>query len=308
MAPPDHHPHRETQNGFVVVAVLWILGALATLATVYTLYVSESAAALASYSERLQAQGLALAGVEVAVYRLTENPNAPPARGTFAFRLGKARVAVRFRTETARIDLNFAGKELLSGLFTAIGANRQNADQFADRIIGWRTPLTADAKDTETSLYLTAGMAHGPRHGPFQHINELGLVLGLPANLVDRALPFLTVYSGRAEVNVLNAAPEVLAALPGMTPESLYLLLDQRELGSLDVVRARLGTAASYATLSSSNANRITVDVRFDNKHEMRSEAVVLLLKDDTEPYRLLSWSDEIGTSTKDGGGNTSLR
>ena len=100
----------------------------------------------------------------------------------------------------------------------------------------------------------------------------------------------------------------LVAALPGMTPESLYLLLDQRELGSLDVVRARLGTAASYATLSSSNANRITVDVRFDNKHEMRSEAVVLLLKDDTEPYRLLSWSDEIGTSTKDGGGNTSLR
>ena len=43
------------------------------------------------------------------------------------------------------------------------------------------------------------------------------LVFGLPSFLVERALPFVTVFSGRAETNVLVAAPEVVAAAPGMT-------------------------------------------------------------------------------------------
>ena len=37
--------------------------------------------------------------------------------------------------------------------------------------------------------------------------------------LLERALPFVTVYSGRPQINMLDAAPEVLASLPGMTQE-----------------------------------------------------------------------------------------
>jgi hypothetical protein len=42
-----------------------------------------------------------------------------------------------------------------------------------------------------------------------------------PPALIDCALPYLTVYSGQAGVNVFGAAPEVLSALPGITPERL---------------------------------------------------------------------------------------
>ena len=41
-------------------------------------------------------------------------------------------------------------------------------------------------------------------------------MLGLTSDVVDRALPYLTVYSGNRRS--LNAASEVLAALPGLTP------------------------------------------------------------------------------------------
>jgi general secretion pathway protein K len=287
-------------NGFILVAVLWILGALAALATIYALYVKETVVAFAGFDDRLQAQALAWAGVELAVYQLTATPQAQPSQGSFAFRQGSAEVAVEFRSEGARIDLNFAPKEVLAGLFTGFGARREDAEGYANRIIAWRTPPTAGTADSEVSLYRSAGRNYGPRRGPFQHANELALVHGLPQAMIDRALAYLTVYSGRAEVNVLNAAPEVIAALPGMTPGRLHLLLAQRGGAPQDILRAQLGMAAQYATVQPSRANRVTVDVRLDANRRVRSEAVVLLLEEDTEPFHLLSWRDDIEPSTDD--------
>jgi general secretion pathway protein K len=281
-------------DGFIVVAVLWILAALATLATTYGVYVNATAFSMAGYDVQLQAQELAMAGVELAVYKLTEIPEAQPARGKFAFQLGNADVAVDFRSENGRIDLNFAPKQLLVGLFIVLGSEPEAAEDLADRIIAWRTPAPKTA-DSEAFLYRTAGKSYGPRHGPFQHVNELGLVLSLTPDVVDRALPYLTVYSGQPEINVLNAAPEVLAALPGVAPGRIELLLAQREGASQDILNAQLGPATQYVTAQSSKTNRVTVDVRFDTKRRMRSEAVVLLLDDDITPFRLLSWRDDTG-------------
>src|SRR5207244_3306495 len=98
-------------------------------------------------------------------------------------------------SENARIDLNAVPKDLLAGLFKSLGARAEEADSFAERIVAWRTRLIGGATDEEASLYRAAGKPYGPRRGPFQHINELGLVLGLPPVLVERALPYLTVYS-----------------------------------------------------------------------------------------------------------------
>jgi general secretion pathway protein K len=282
------------QDGFIVVAVLWILSALAILAVVYAFYVNQTAAAFIDQNDRVQAEELALAGVELVVYQLAATPRAQASHGSFGFRLGGADVAVNFRSENARIDLNAAPKELLAGLFFALGAGRENADSLADRIIVWRTPPTPGTTDTEAPLYRSAGKNYAPRRGPFQHVNELGLVLGFPSELVDRALPYLTVYSGLPGVNMVDAAPEVLAALPGMTPDILHFLMEQRDAAPLDVLRTRLGSATRYATVEASKANRVTVDVRFDAKRRNHLEIVVLPLDGDTEPFRILSWRDEL--------------
>jgi general secretion pathway protein K len=288
------HGRREDSEGFIVVAVLWILGALAALAAIYTLYVHEAAFGYVERSQRLEAQSLALAGVELAAYQLTINPKVPPLRGKFAFLLGNAEVDVEFRSENSRIDLNFASPQVLAGLFVTFGARPDDALDYAQRIVAWRTPLKSGATDDEAGLYQGAGRNYGPRHGPFQHVNELGLVLGVPQVLLDRALPYLTVYSGQAEVNLLNAAPEVLAALPGMTTDRFNIALGLHAGASQDVISAQLGTAGQFATLQAGKTNRVSVDVRFPDRR-MHSEAVILLRDDDNEPYRILSWRDGDG-------------
>ena len=136
--------------------------------------------------------------------------------------------SVSFVSEAARIDLNAAPKDLLANLFAGLGAGPEDAAQYADRIIGWRTPPKADAAEDEVSLYRAAGLAYSPRQAPFAHVNELALVLGLPPALVDRALAVRDGLQRTAEDQVLVAPPEVIAALPGMTPSGLKEFLKER--------------------------------------------------------------------------------
>lgn len=278
-------PH--ATDGFIVVAVLWILSALAALVSVYAIYVANTAVALSANDDPVVAEGLVSAGVELAAYRLISVPkDARPTRGDFAFRMGKANVAVGFRGEAARIDLNAAPKELLAGLFGVLGAKPSEAQQYADRIIGWRTP---SSQEGEASLYRQAGLNYGPRGAPFAHVAELWLVTGLPPVLVERALPHVTVFSGRAEINAGDAAPEVVAALPGMSPARLGVLFAQGAERALDGQAALPGT-----TTEGGDAVRVTVRVAFDNGRRLAFEVVILVRDFVEDPFRVLSWREDL--------------
>ncbi|TMJ05575.1 MAG: general secretion pathway protein GspK [Alphaproteobacteria bacterium] len=287
---------RSRERGFILVAVLWILTALATLATIFSMYVINTATAFAVHDERLQAEGLARAAIELSVYQVAASTPAPLSRGSFAFRIGNATVNAEFMAETARIDLNAAPRDLLAGLFVTLGATRAQGEYYADRIIGWRSPPTPENPEAESGLYRAAGLPYGPRAAPFPHTGELGLVLGLPDFIVERTLPFVTVYSGQPQINIYNAAPQVVAALPGMDPQRLNAVLVQREAGPQNAqgLLAMLGAVQTLANTQSSKALRVTAGIAFDSGQRMTTEAVIFILDSGTEPYRVLTWRDDM--------------
>ncbi len=359
--------------GFVLVAVLWILAALATLATVYSSYTVNTAGGSRVADDRVQAEASIRAGVEMAVFRQLALPEkARPARGGFDMRVGRTSVAVRFRPETARIDLNAAPPDLLAGLFTAVGVDSSRAENFADRIVGWRTKAKASADANaagadanaasasanaaavnpagnganaasanaspaadaglaggggggdkaakEDKLYSEENMPYPPRHAPFDSALELSLLPGIPLAVVDRVLPFVTVFTGRAEVDVSSADPTVLSAFPEMTPRILGAVLSARATGSGDGTQLLdlLGPAKARATADKTNLFRASISVEFDNGRRVRAE-VVYRLKDQGDkdkgdkdkgpkgqgvtnpgasdqndgPYELLYWRDD---------------
>jgi general secretion pathway protein K len=285
-----------SERGFVIIAVLWILAALAALATIFSVYLSNSAWALAVNDSGLKAEALVSASLELTTYQLLlAGDKARPARGSFRFRLDNADVLVSFTSEAARIDLNFASKEMLANLFAVLGADQQAAKEYADRTVGWRTRPKADRANDEEALYGAAGLGYSPRQSLFTHVNELSLVLGLPPILADRALPFVTVFNGSSNVNVLIAVPEVIAALPGMTPSALKDFLSQRSALSRDspAIATALGPAQANATVPKSAAFRVLTTIQFDNGRRMSSE-VVIALGGEKDPYRVLSWQDDV--------------
>jgi general secretion pathway protein K len=291
-------------EGFIIVAVLWILAALATLVSVYAIYVTNSAIAVAASSEAIIADPLISAGVELAAYQLLGTAaESRPTVGQFTARVGTARLAVAFQTEAARIDINATPKAMLAGLLVGFGASPLDADSYADRIVAWRTPVPAQNIDTdpENALYRSVGLSYTPRHGSFAHVGELWLVYGVPPALVQRMLPFVTIFSGKGQIDVVDAAPQVIAALPNMTPEALQAILAARAAGTLD--RASLpgllaGVGEGAAAADPGNAFRIGVRVEFENGRGSAAEAVILLPDDGPVPYRVLSWRNAFDGAT----------
>jgi general secretion pathway protein K len=294
------HRHRtpaDSERGFVIVAVLWILAALSALAVIFSVYLSNSAQALAVNDAGLRVETLVSASLELTAYQqLLAGDKARPSQGAFQFRLDNADVQVSFASETARIDLNFAPKDMLAGFLAGLGADRSAAREYADRIVGWRTRPLPNAANDEAALYGAAGLTYAPRQSLFTHVNELGLVLGLPPGLVDRALPFVTVFNGSSGVDVLIAPPEVIAALPGMTPSGLSDFLNERAAlpGDGAAIAAALGPAKASAEIPKSLCFRVLTTIRFNDGRRSSSE-VVMMLGGKDEPYRVLSWRDDIG-------------
>jgi general secretion pathway protein K len=314
-------PVRQTapssQRGFIIIAVLWILVALSALATIFSVYLANSARALGVTDIDVQTEALTSAGLELTAYQLLlADERSRPAQGSFRFKLDNAEAVVTYASEAARVDLNHAPKEMLDGLFEVLGVEPKAAGDLAERIVGWRTDSKSNAasntpsgtapikSDDEGALYLAAGLNYAPRGAPFAHVNELSLVLGATPAIVERVLPFVTVFSKSADVDVLLARPEVIAALPGMTPEVLNDFLKQRPSLPRDqkAIAAALGAAAKdSATLPDSKVFRVTTTLRFSNGRRASSEAVISLgsteakdAKDDKpkQPYSVLSWQD----------------
>ena len=294
--------HRSSQRhhrGFIMVAALWLLAALAALASIASLYIAQSAAAVMAVGGATQLEMFTTAGVELAAYELSSSSAAKRAtHGNFSFRLANSSVAVEYMSEAARINLNMAPRSTIAGLFAALGAPPEQAGEFANRVIAWRSAPPANANLQDDGVYHAAGLTYLPRHGAFNNVDELLLVVGLPMSLVERALPFFTVYSGVAEVNVLDAAPEVVAALPGMSPLRLTSFLDQRESLSPDdpvAVLGALGGNQPGATVTGSSAYRVRMRITLPDGRQSRPEGVVALLgAGDSAAYRIFTWRDDI--------------
>ena len=285
---------RRANEGFVLVAVLWMLAALAELVSIYSSYTLSTAAVSHVADDRLQAEASIRSAVEMAAFRQLAGPD-QELSGSFNTRVGRTRVTVQLAPETARIDLNAASVDLLIGLFTSVSVEPARAADLADRVIGWRTKGAPD-KGAEAKLYAERHVPYGPRQAPFDNVLELSLLPGISPALVERLLPLVTIFNGHLKVDAASADPAVLSALPGMTPAILATVLKARskKLGDDQGLLALFGPAKEYVSAGApSEAIRAKVDVDFDNGRRIHGDVVFRLGKNDGEPYDILYWQDD---------------
>jgi general secretion pathway protein K len=285
-----------SDGGFILVVVLWILAALAALASTYSIYLGNAAFATQINDDRLRIRNAISTGIELSAYQLLAVPErARPSHGAFTVRLARATIDASFVSEGARVDLNAAPKNLLEGLFAAVGADPSQAASFADRVIGWRKKADPTSQNYEVEAYKAAGLDYAPRQTPFQNVLELPLVLGLPPHIVERVLPLVTVYSGHPEIDIRVAPPEVLAALPNVTTDQLQKVLGARMQSPEDgeALLKLLGSADALATDKPNPTARVRMQIRLDNGRAARVEVVILVMQNEDEPFRVLSWRDD---------------
>ncbi len=285
-----------TEDGFILIAALWMLAALALLVVIVSQQLGSSARLLRLEDEAVEADALISAGIELCAYRLLlAKEEERPRQGDFRLTLGGNDIAVSFMSEAARIDLNTAPKEMLENLFVGLGSERDAAQDYAERVVAWRSkPSDAAKAQAEEARYAAAGLKRVPRLAPFAHVGELALVLGIPASLTERVLPLVTVFNGSPGIDPTIAAPEVVAALPGMTPLILKDFLNARAAPEqdADALTKTLGPAAKDAAKGKSKAYRLRIVV--GPAGGLRHVATAVIIPGEgEEPYRLLARQDD---------------
>ena len=233
-------PHSGNNHGVVLVTVLWIMVGLSLLALTLAATVRTEATLARASGEAEQAYFFARGALEAVLYRLAyPDPDPrkqqalfPYAGGMNHYRLSsrQMRCHLALMDEAGKLDLNAARPETLERLLRIVGSSPPRAETLAAAVVAWRTP--------------------GPRAGvtgsggrPFRFVEELLQVPGMGRELLygrprrhrdgrtvfQRGLmDFLTVYTATSRVNVNYAAPEVLAALPGMGWEEARSLVAAR--------------------------------------------------------------------------------
>ena len=146
---------------------------------------------------------------------------------------------------SAKLNPNLADRAALVIVLQAVVHHPVTVDSLADALLDWRDPDAVPRPLGDESS--------GNRNGPFADVQELRYVRGFTDSLVARLTPLITTRS-TGVINV-NAAPEaVLAALPGMTEETVRIVMMHRSTAPLpdaDVLAGLLSPSARARLLAS---------------------------------------------------------
>ena len=283
-----------SEEGFILIAALWMLAALAALTSAYAVYAMQTAPSAALPEQRLRAEAALRAGVELCAYRQLAWPKgARPDAGAFSTEVGAARVDVAYVSESARVDLNQSPHEVLAGLFHALGAKPAAAAALADRVVAWRGKLAESARQQEAAIYAKAGLRYRPPGAGFDNPLDLALLPGMTQALAARAAPYVTVF-GADTVDPLVADPLVLAALPGATPAVVDALLAARNgpPPNAATLERIAGTLKDFVAVAPNEHVRAQIVATIDGRR-IHAEVVLDMPDGGPAPYQILYWRDD---------------
>jgi general secretion pathway protein K len=260
-------------------------------------------------SEQVRADAVAAAGVRRAIAGLlAEDPKLRWRTDGHAREMPWPDAILRtsVRSESAKIDLNAAPKELLMGLFANLLPDG-NAEMLADAVMHARKsgedeepeaaretqPPRARAAEVRGRIDRTARRAEKIQK-PFSTVDALLQVPGFdPADLA-RLRPYLTVHSGSAKVDVSTADLEVLAAIPGVSRDAALRFVQDRQAPNRDsepLDLSALGAAAEYVEARpEAEVINIRAAAYLDGGSSATVEAVVT--RDGRAGVTVLEWSE----------------
>lgn len=282
----------QSQKGFALVIVIWILTLLSLMAGSFALTMRRDSSVTASLKNTAEASAVAEGGLGLAQYMLLQ-PDPKQrwlADGTIyqLIRADGAKIRIRAVSELGKIDINAADENQLSAVFRAVTGDKWEQQHLVNSVLDWRDeddqPLPHGA---EKKQYKEAGLPYVPSNRAFQTLDELQLVLGMDEEIFAMIQPWLTVYSGQPEVDLKQATPEVLQILSEDLKDKNVRneYMEQRLTAEADQndVDAGIGENQAYT---------IIVEVKMDDDSSATLEAVIKIQSEDPSlpPMQVLDW------------------
>jgi general secretion pathway protein K len=281
------------RSGVILITVLWTVALLAVLAMAASVSFRGFAGIMAVNRDRVQADALFTAGLEVAAGIASGIGDGPLIDLESTVTLAQGSVHLRLDDEGGRIDIGKAPVEVLASLLRSVGVD--DAERIANQIVEWRKSDAAPAQPPAAgaaagATVRQAGAAPGAAADSLvTDVADLLQEPGMRPQWVSAMAPLVTVF-GNETVNPLSASAPVLAAL-GIDQDRLAAFLDARRLG-VDARRlvAGLGGAQSHLEAKPPQAIAVHLSTRLADGYAASLEAVIVCLPKDRQLYRVLAW------------------
>ena len=314
---------KTSPNGFVLIALLWVLAALSLLALDLASTVRTEAGIARSVGEAEKAYFVARGGMEEVIYRLSfpdkdstqQLKTFPYADGMNHFWISNEEVVchVAILDEAGKLDLNQCKEENLQKLMETLGVESGRSTELAQAIDDWRKadhstgssqsdqpanrpalgkPGLMSVEDLLSVPGMSREILYGiPRRGPDGRIQ---LARGLAQ--------YVTVYSKKSQINLNYAAPEVLASLPELDLDAANSIVQERQdqpyTGSSDLnQRTKVvlrGEALSQVSTEPSGVYCLIASARLRGSNVHRSlRTIVKLDRTFKTGHERLMWYDE---------------
>lgn len=283
-----------SQQGFALVVVLWILSLLIIMAGSFAQTVRRETAIVSAIKQHAQAQAQAEAGIYLAQFMLQAPDPKKRWQGDgriYQTRFNDADLRIQIIAETGKVDLNTADAQHLGAVLAYVLPNQKQQQTLLNAILDWRDEDEEPRKaGAEAPAYRQAGLAYTPRNGAFQSLDEVQQVLGMEAPLFESLKPFLTVYSGQADVDLSAASPEMLQLLtPLMGQEAITEQLKARQMSHHG---AEDGESETIEFSNEDVAYSILAEARLEDGTQAALSAVIKSQSLDTEApfFQTLEW------------------
>jgi general secretion pathway protein K len=290
--------HGRSERGFALILVIWVLALLALLGAEVAADSHSAAVVSRNRLDLAQLQASADAGVTLAVMGLLDPVVAArwQADGrVYDRRYVGQNLAITVIDEGGKIDLNAAPIELIAGLLSEFGANRDARELIDHAILDRRARFAATAPTatvpSNTGRIFGRSRVLNLAKLAFADVSELRLLPGMTRALYERLEPEITVYSQNPTVNPMTASRAILLAIPGAGPSEADRVIISRGGGATALDAEELSKLALYARVDTLHVVSIRVEAKRPDGASFTRRAVVAVSPDlPLEPTRILRW------------------
>jgi general secretion pathway protein K len=290
----------QTDKGFALVLVLWVLSLLMIMAASFSLTMRRETAVVAGITGGAKALAAAESGIAMAEMMLL-NPDSAKRWHTdgniYQVQFLDALVRIRMEGETGKIDLNGANQAQLQQLMAQLPIEKEQQTALVSAIMDWRDPDDlVNIDGAEKNDYKKAGKLYQPRNKPFQSLEELQMVLGMDESILEKLEPMITIYSGKPQVDLSQASREVMLAL-GLDPALVDQCIELRRQSAITGIPIQSASLAPEFNCGSGQSN--IIEIIAESRLENGSGAIIKTIVANSPadggglPFRILNWKRE---------------
>ena len=287
-------PVNNKQSAVALLMVIWLMTLFSLIAGNFILSMRRESMISEAVITNAELNAMCESWLNIAIYML-QYPDAEQrwlANGVI-YRVTKdnAEYRIRISSEAGKVDINSADKELLEAVINAANDQKLTAD-LVDALIDWRdADNEIQQHGAEKEQYQRLGLSYSPTNKPFASLDELQFVLGFNQTILKKLKPWITIYSGRKDLDFNLSTPALLTVfereLKGYNPYYDYI---EKSKGAIKELESDKNTDSQYDSSQDNAFYTITVHARLKNGANSIIEAIIKYDDTGSKAYEVMDW------------------